>query len=350
MTSFRIGSVLVDREHPSFVMAEAGINHNGQLETALAMVKAAKAAGADCIKFQTFTAEELVLDRAVTYTYHSQGCEVTEPQFEMFKRHEFEPAQWRTIREACSRNGIRFLSTAQNPRDLALLLDLGVEAVKVGSDDLTNLPLLAEYRRAGLPLILSCGMADLAEVHRALEAAGAFDGHPVALLLCTSQYPTPPEDANLRRLATLQAAFPMVVPGFSDHTEGALAAAVAVALGACLFEKHFTLDRGMPGPDHWFSADPTTLTEYVGTIHRSESLLGSMLVRPTPAERDMRALARRSVAAIRPIAAGETLTYANTGTLRPGTGLDPELVYRVIGRRARRALEAGELIGLEDLD
>lgn len=347
--TIRIGDREIGGDAPSFVIAEAGVNHNGELETALAMVRAARSAGADCIKFQTFKAKELVLDHSVTYSYTSQGREVTESQYEMFKRHEFSPDQWRAIRDECARQGIVFLSTAQNPGDLALLLTLGIGAIKVGSDDFTNLPLLAEYRRAGLPLLLSCGMADTAEVHKALEAAGAFDGHPVALMLCTSQYPTPPEDVNLRKLATLQAAFPMVVPGFSDHSQGALAAGIAVALGARVFEKHFTLDRGMAGPDHWFSEDPATLADYVATIHGARMLLGSSVLRPTAAEREMRLLARRSVCALGPIAEGEELTPANVGLLRPGTGLAPEHLASVLGRSARRALATGQPIALEDL-
>jgi NeuB family len=220
MPEILIGDGRIGPGHPAFVIAEAGINHNGAIETALDMVAVAQRAGADAIKFQTFTADEFVGDRDQTYTYRSHGREVTESMPEMFRRYELPRTAWAEIKAACDRHGILFMSTPQNRSDLDLLLEVGVPAVKVGSDDFTNLPLLESHAATGLPLILSCGMADLGEVHRSLEAVGALDGYPTVLLLCTSQYPTPPEDVNLRKLATLQAAFPMVPLGLSDHTTG----------------------------------------------------------------------------------------------------------------------------------
>jgi N,N'-diacetyllegionaminate synthase len=245
--------------------------------------------------------------------------------------------------------GIMFLSTPQNVTDLELLLEIGVPALKVGSDDLTNGPLIERYARTGLPLILSCGMADLAEVHQALEAAGHFDGHPVVLLLCTSQYPTPAGDVNLNKLRTLAAAFPGVVPGFSDHTQGAVAAAAAVGLGAVVFEKHFTLDHDLPGPDHWFSEDPPGLTAWVAAIRGADAMMGTGIVRPTDAERVMRRMARRSVTALRDIAPGELLTDENTGLRRPGTGLAPSQLGLVVGRHSAVAVPKGKLLAMEDI-
>lgn len=348
MPQIKIAHFQIGTEHPPFIIAEAGINHNGELDKALRMVEVARDVGADAIKFQTFKATEFVGDPTQTYTYQSQGQTVTESMLAMFQRYEFTPEEWRQIRAHCDKTGILFLSTPQNRSDLDLLLELGIPAIKVGSDDFTNLPLLQSYATTGLPLILSCGMADLAEVYQALTTIGALEGYPTVLLLCTSQYPTPPQDVNLLKLKTLTQAFPMVVPGFSDHTQAATAATAAVALGACVFEKHFTLDRTLPGPDHWFSEDPTSLRIWVESIRTIHQMLGSGIVRPTTAELEMRTLARRSIIALRRIEAGEVLTIANTGLRRPGNGLPPALLGQILGLRAAHAIEPGTLLQLGD--
>lgn len=338
----------VGADHPPFVIAEAGINHNGQLELALRMVQVAKASGADAIKFQTFTAEGLVGDPKVTYTYQSQGKQVTESMQEMFRRVEFCPDEWRAIKHRCDETGILFLSTPQNVADLDLLLSLGVGAIKVGSDDFATLPLLKRFASTGLPLLTSCGMADLGEVYQALSAIGSLDGYPTVLLLCTSEYPTPPEDVHLLKLRTLAQAFPMVVLGFSDHTRGMLASSLAVALGARVFEKHFTLDHGLPGPDHWFSEDPASLKEWVDAIHSAYRMMGSAIVRPTTSEAEMRKLARRSVVALRDIGQGEILSLDNLGLRRPGTGLPPSYLERLLGRKTTRPVAKGNVLELGD--
>jgi len=267
----------------------------------------------------------------------------------MFQRYEFPPENWRAIKAYCEVVGITFFSTPQNISDLELLSDIGVPAIKVGSDDFTNLPLLRSYIESHLPLILSCGMSDLAEVHQALDAAGWFDGYPVALLLCTSQYPTPAEDVNINKLTTLQQAFPGLLVGFSDHTQGALAAALAVSRGARIFEKHFTLDKNMPGPDHWFSEDTAGFAEWIKNIRTADILLGSPFVRPTKAEQEMRLVARRSVIALRDITHGETLDNANTGLRRPGGGLAPDMIETVFGLTATRDIKKGDRLSLGDM-
>ena len=324
-----------------FIIAEAGINHNGNLETAFEMIRVAKASGADCIKFQTFKAEEFVGDRNQSYEYLSQGKKVSESMLEMFRRHEFDRASWHAIRRRCDEVGIVFLSTPQNYSDLELLLELGVDAVKVGSDDFTNLPLLTRYAGQGLPLLVSCGMCTLAEVYQSLEAIGSLDGYPTVLLLCTSQYPTPPDDVNLLKLSTLRAAFPMVPLGFSDHTQGVLASTMALSLGAVVFEKHFTLDHNLPGPDHWFSEDPAGLAEWVAAIRSGHRMLGSAVVRPTESEEGMRLVARRSIVATRAILPGEPLTPENVALRRPGNGLPAALYPQVTTRLAARKMEPG---------
>jgi len=344
MTQIQIGKRLIGSGCPPFIIAEAGINHNGELEKAYGMIKVAKEAGADAIKFQTFKAEEFVGDPDLTYTYKSQGKEVTESMLVMFKRYEFTSDQWFLIKKRCDEENILFLSTPQNQSDLDLLMEIGIPAIKVGSDDFTNLPLLKSYSQTKLPMLLSCGMADLAEIYQALETIGSLDGYPTVLLLCTSQYPTPPEDVNLLKLKTLANAFPMIVLGFSDHTQGPLASSLALALGARVFEKHFTLDHNLPGPDHWFSEDPANLREWVQAIKDAHVMLGDALVRPTLKEKEMRILARRSVTAISEISKGETFDTNNIGLKRPGNGLPPKFFEHLLGLKASRNIRQGESI------
>ncbi len=343
----RIGAREIVPSRP-FVIAEAGINHNGSLEQAHTMVDAAKAAGADAVKFQTFRAEDFVTDRSALYTYRSQGCEITEPMIDLFKRHEFPESSWRSIKQKCDAVGIMFLSTPQNRSDLDLLLNIGVPALKIGSDDFNNLPLVRDYATVGLPLLLSCGMADLGEVHATLTAAGAFDDGKVILLLCTSQYPTPAEDANMRRLTTLAAAFPGLTLGFSDHTQGTTAACMAVALGAVVFEKHFTMSQDLPGPDHWFSEDPAGMTAWVEAIREAGRMLGSPRLQATAAEEAIKLIARRSIVATEDIQAGTAFDTGNTALKRPGTGLPPVFFDAVIGRCAARDIKSGEQIAWGD--
>jgi len=349
MPEIEIAGRSIGAGHPPFVVAEAGINHNGDVGKALAMVRCAREAGADAIKFQTFRAEEFVGDPRQMFTYRSQGREVTEPMLDMFRRCELSREAWVAIKQECDRCGILFFSTPQNASDLALLLELGVPAIKVGSDDFTNLPLLESYASAGLPFILSCGMADMAEVKTSLTAVDAQNGRATVLLLCTSQYPTPPADVHLRKLATLRAAFPNLVLGFSDHTQGHLAAAVATAFEAAVFEKHFTLDHDLPGPDHWFSADPSELADWVQAIRTAHAMLGAASVEPTAMERDMRDAVRRSITVLRDVARGEMLTGERLGLRRPGHGLPPAMLQGVLGRKAARDLKAGDMLRLEDV-
>lgn len=346
---FQIAGRSIGPNDPPYCIAEVGINHNGDLAIAKQMIEAAKAAGADAVKFQTFKAEEFCGDPNQTFTYQSQGKTLTESMLAMFKRYELPPESWGEIKIHCEAVGINFFSTPQNRSDLDLLMKIGVPAVKVGSDDFTNLPLLRNYAGTELPLILSCGMSDLAEVHQALDTAGWFDGYPVALLLCTSQYPTPPQDANIAKLTTLQQAFPGLLVGFSDHTQGALAAALAVSRGARIFEKHFTLGKDMPGPDHWFSEEPAGLAEWIENIRTADILLGSPFVRPTKAEKEMRLVARRSVVALRDITDGEKLDNTNTGLRRPGGGLAPDMIGKVFGLTATRNIKKGEKLSLGDM-
>jgi len=332
-----------------FIMAEAGINHNGEIEKALEMITVAKNAGADAIKFQTFKAEELMADNKQTYTYKSQGKEVTESMLEMFKRYEFSREEWFKIKQKCDDEKIMFLSTPQNKSDLNLLLELNVPAIKVGSDDFVNLPLLEDYTTTNLPLLVSCGMSNLSEVFQALDTIGTLeDNYPTVLLLTTSQYPTPPNDVNLNKLKTLSKTFPNLPLGFSDHTQGVLASSLAVALGACVFEKHFTLDHNLPGPDHWFSEDPIGLTEWINSIRNSFLMLGGELIKPTIEEEKIKKIARRSITSIKDISEGEILDSSNIGLRRPGDGLPPSMIKQIYGMKTTKKILKGTRLSLND--
>lgn len=336
-----IGNRKIGPEYKPFIIAEAGINHNGDLETAFKMIEVAKKIGFEAVKFQTFHADEFNIDDTATYTYTSQGKIVTESMLEMFQRYEFSIEEWYKIKKKCDDEHIIFLSTPQNKTDLDILLEIGVPAIKVGSDDFTNIPLVREYSRVGLPLMLSVGMAEMGEICKTLEVVDAFSRDDVLLFLCTSEYPTPPENVNLRKLSTLKAAFPSVDLGFSDHTAGTIAASVAVGFGACVFEKHFTLDNNMSGPDHWFSADPEILRKWYDSINEAWIMLGRAELVPTAKEREMRRLARRSIYLTRDIKAGEKITLDKIGLYRPNTGIEGSMWDMVDGMCASRDLKKG---------
>ena len=349
MSEIQIGSFKIGLGNPPFIVAEAGINHNGEIGNAIKMIEVAKKAQVSAIKFQTFKSEEFVGNKDLQYTYRSQGKEVTESMLELHRRCEFSREEWFKIKKKCDEEKILFLSTAQNKSDLDLLLEIGISAIKIGSDDFTNIPLLRDYTTTRLPLILSCGMADLGEIYETLNAVGSLDGYPTILLLTTTEYPTPPEDANLLKLRSLASAFPMIPLGFSDHTQGSLASSLAVALGACVFEKHFTLDRNLPGPDHWFAEDPTSLSDWVSSIRLSVKILGSSIVRPTEIEQHkMKNLARRSIVALRDISKDEVLNNNNIGLRRPGNGLPPKLIDSILGLKASRNIPKESLLKFGD--
>ena len=258
MRVVRVGERLVGEGQPCFLAAEVGINHNGDMDLAHRSIDAAAEAGADAVKFQNYHTEDFVSDRSLTYEYVSQGKTVVESQYDMFKRCELAAAQLRELREHCDRRGVVFFSTPTSEKGIQELLELGVPLLKNGSDYLVNLSLIRAMARTALPTVISTGMATLDDVKDAVEAFRGAGGKDLVLLHCTSSYPTPPGDVHLRKISALSAAFDCAV-GFSDHTNGTVAAIGSVALGACMIEKHFTLDKNLPGPDHRFSADPGEL-------------------------------------------------------------------------------------------
>ena len=348
MKEIKLNNKIIAKGRPPFIIAEAGINHNGDLKNALKMIDVAKASSVDAIKFQTFKASELVSDSNQKYTYKSQGKKVTESMYDMFKRCELDKKDWKEIKKKCDEKKILFLSTPQNKTDLDLLLDLGITAIKVGSDDFTNLPLIKQYSSTKLPLLLSCGMADLSEICISLNTVGAFDEYPTILLHTTSQYPTPKKDVNLLKLKTLQTMFPNIPLGFSDHTQGSLASSLAVSLGAVVFEKHFTLDNNLPGPDHWFSENPLGLKQWVASIKSAYTMLGNSEIKPTKEEIEMRKIARRSIVTLKNIKKGEKFSRINLGFRRPGTGLAPNFIDYIVGLKSINNLKKGDNVKFGD--
>lgn len=262
--------------HAPWIVAEAGVNHDGSVERALQMVDAAAKCGVDAVKFGVFKADEF--------------CAKSDPLYETFKRCELPDDAWYEIKARCVANNVIFFATPQNESDLAILLKVGVPCVKVGSDDLSNVALLKSYAVHGLPMILSTGMADMRDVSAALEATKAV---PVIICACTSLYPCEPQDANLARITQLALIYDEVT-GFSDHTIGSQAAVIAVALGAKYLEKHFTMDNSLSGPDHAFSANPRQLREWVDAIRSTRVMLGDGIIKPTAQEKINRDKWRRT--------------------------------------------------------
>ena len=346
MNKLKINNYEISKENSPFIIAEAGINHNGNVERAIEMVKAAKNADVTAIKFQTFKADEFISDYSLTYTYTSQGKSITESQLDLFKRCELSHDDFYKIKKTCDDEKIIFLSTPQNKSDLDFLLELGISAIKIGSDDFTNIPLLKYYSKTKLPIIISCGMATLKEIEETLTAIGTLDGYPTALLLTTSEYPTPPQNVNLQKLRTLSEKFPSIPLGYSDHTQGNLASSIAISFGACIFEKHFTLDNSLPGPDHWFSSNPSNLKIWSDSIKTSYQMMGSSEILPTESEIKMKIIARRSIVALEDIDIGETLNEKNIGLRRPGDGLPPKMFEKLLGKKANKNYEIGDKIEL----
>lgn len=350
-----------------FVIAEAGVNHNGERRKALALVAAAAKAGADAVKFQTFDADELASADAPKAAYQKRTTRAEESQRDMLRRLQL-PREWhRELMAACRKRGIRFLSSSFDVKSLRFLVDdLKLGTLKIPSGEITNGPLLFEAGKSGRKIILSTGMSTLAEVEEALGVLAfamtrprgkpsraafraAFESKSgkaalkkkVTLLHCTSQYPAPVEDANLRAMATLGDAFGLPV-GLSDHTPGIAVAIAAVALGAAVIEKHFTLDRRLPGPDHKASLEPDELKEMIAGIRAIERALGDGIKRPRRSERETRKVARKSLVATRTIEKGQVIADDDLAAKRPGVGVSPMLYWDWVGRKATRNVARGK--------
>jgi N,N'-diacetyllegionaminate synthase len=331
----------------TLIIAEAGVNHNGDIGLAKAMVDAASAAGANLVKFQTFSADRLVTKAAAKAEYQSRVTGTAESQQEMLRRLELTEAMHDELLAHCRLRGITFFSTGFDIESVAMLERMGLDRFKIPSGEITNLPYLRAIGRYGKPVILSSGMSTLGDIEAAIDALEqvGLGRRQITLLHCNTEYPTPMEDVNLRAMVSMRHSFGVAV-GYSDHTNGIEVAIAAVALGATVIEKHFTLDRTLPGPDHSASLEPNELAAMVLAIRNIEQALGDGVKRPAPSEVKNRSTARKSIVAARAIVAGEVFGEKNLAAKRPGTGLSPMDWDRVVGRTARRAFAADEPIEL----
>jgi N,N'-diacetyllegionaminate synthase len=331
--------------HQTLIIAEAGVNHNGDLDLARQLIDAAAVAGADFVKFQTFNADRQVRRSAKKADYQAQVTDSTESQHEMLRKLELTEAMHRELIAHCATRNIGFFSTGFDIESVDLLVSLGQDHFKIPSGEITNLPYLRHIGQLGKAVILSTGMATMGEIEAAIEVLEQA-GTPRAkltVLHCTTEYPTPMCDVNLRAMESIRAAFG-VAAGYSDHTLGIEVAIAAVALGASVIEKHFTLDRKLPGPDHQASLEPAELAAMVTAIRNIEVALGDGIKRLTPSEAKNKPIARKSLVASRAIKAGEIFTAENLTAKRPGYGISPMRWDEIMGKKAMRDFAADELL------
>lgn len=348
-SEFELGGRLVGPGHPTYVIAEAGSNHNRDLDTAKRLIEVAAESGADAVKFQTYTAEGLYSRHTPTMSYLEDSAllKKQESVWDLIKRVEI-PWEWHQyLADHARKHDIDFLSTPFQEEAVDLLESIDVPAYKIASYEVNHLPLIEKCARTGKPLLLSTGMASLGDIERALDTANAAGADQVAVLHCAINYPPRFEDLNLNAIGTLASAFGVPI-GWSDHTMGHTADVVAVTLGACVVEKHYTLSREQEGPDHPFALEPDELTAMVTAIREAEAALGVSIKRVTEAESEMYALGRRSLVAARDIAAGSALTREDIAVKRPGTGVPVHELDQVVGRRAAREIGADEILNWAD--
>jgi len=343
-----IKNKIIGEGRPVFVIAEAGVNHNGRLDLALKLVDAAVAAGADAVKFQTFVVDEgtpKFLDKA---EYQKSELLKNESMYQMLKRLELGLDAFIEIKLYCDKKNIIFLSTPCDFKSLEMLDKIGVPAFKIGSGDLTFIPLISKVAKKGKPVIISTGMANLEEVKEAVKAIEAAGNRKIVILQCTTDYPTEFKDANLNVLKFFQKIFDYPI-GFSDHTPGLEASIAAVALGAKLVEKHFTLDKNLVGPDHRASIEPSELKALVEGIRKVESAMGDYKKKPTKQELLIAKKVRKSIVAAKNLKKGEAINRNSIKVMKPETGLRPKYFDKIIGRKLNKAKKIYEPILREDL-
>lgn len=328
-----------------FIIAEAGVNHNGSLDNAKRMVECAAEAGADAIKFQTFKAETLVCKNAQKAEYQKEATGNEESQFEMLKKLELTEEEYEELKRYCGEKHIMFLSTPFDLDSLRYLNEIGIEIIKIPSGEITNYPYLREIGKLRKPIIMSTGMSTMAEVEEAVEVLQINGARDITLLHCNTQYPTPYGDVNLRAMLALKDKFHTEV-GYSDHTLGVEVPIAATAMGATVIEKHFTLNRGMEGPDHKASLEPDELKCMIRSIRNVEQAMGTGIKEPTNSEYKNILVARKSIVARKQIQAGEIFTEENITTKRPGDGMSPMRWNEVIGKTASREYGVDEKIVL----
>lgn len=343
MRKVRIAGRLIGQGEPCFIIAEAGVNHNGDIKLAKQLIDVAQEAGADAVKFQTFHTEEVVIRSAEKAKYQQETTGAAESQFEMIKKLELPDEAFRALYSYANEKNILFLSTPDDTGSIDLLDELGVPAFKVASGEITNFPLLKYIARKQKPIILSTGMSTLGEIEEALAAIRKEAAVEIILLHCVSCYPAQIEEMNLKAIQTLRQAFKLPV-GLSDHTLGMTIPIAAVALGVCVIEKHFTLDKNLPGPDHRASLEPGELKQMIAVIRDVEKAMGDGVKKPTLEEEENKKVVRRSLVARVDIPQGTIISAEMLGIKRPGTGVEPRYIDMFIGRKAREHIKPEELI------
>ena len=329
----------------TLIIAEAGVNHNGDLEIAKELIHQAAIAGADLVKFQTFTVAKLLTLEAPKADYQQDPNALTTSNYEMLESLELSKNDHLELIQECKKHDIEFFSTAFDEASLSFLLELGMSKIKIPSGEITNKPLLEFIAQFDMPVIMSTGMADLNEIHRAIEVLcnNKLTRENITILHCTSQYPASFENINLRAITSMKKKFNLNI-GYSDHTLGAEASIAAVSLGATIIEKHITLDSNMPGPDHKASMEPKDFQDMVSAIRNIERGLGNGIKAPTSEELEMRTVARKSLVANKKIEKGEIFTQENLTVKRPGNGISPMSINEVIGTKAVYSFEENDLI------
>lgn len=333
MKSIKIEKAIINAERPCFIIAEAGVNHNGDLEMALELVRKAKEIGVDCVKFQTFKAESVITKKAPKAKYQLEVTDPAESQFEMLKKLELSSDDYIKILEECNKQNITFLSTPYNEEDADFLNKLGVSAFKIASGQIVELAFLEHVAKFGKPIILSSGMATLSEVFEAVMTIRAAGNEQIAILQCTTNYPSQNEDANIRAMISMGESLDLLY-GYSDHIEENYACYAAVALGAKIIEKHFTLDRNLPGPDHKASLNVMEFRNLIEGIRKTEIALGSPIKTPSSQELKNMDGMRRSIVLNKPIKKGQIITEENMVFKRPATGMAPKRKKELIGKKA----------------
>jgi N,N'-diacetyllegionaminate synthase len=340
---FFIGDREMGAGCPVYIIAEAGVNHNGSLELALELVDAAAESGADAVKFQTFRTEELATRRAPKAAYHLETTGVAQSWFDLLKSQELDRADHESILRRCQDRGVTFLSTPYDAVSVDLLADLDVRAFKIASTDANNIPFLRYVAGMGRPVIISTAMCTFEEVQESVRAMAVEGLRELVVLQCTGSYPAPIGDTNMRAMVTMGTS--LGIPfGYSDHTKEGVNPVLTVALGGCAYEAHLTLDRSLPGPDHRMSLEPEEMRATVDAIRNAEAAMGSPEKSVQPSEQDNRTVLRKSIVAIKPIGAGEIFTRETVGIRRPGSGLAPARYEAILGRRAGRDLAEEDVI------
>lgn len=346
--TMKLGRFLIGEEYPVFIIAEIGVNHNGDIEIAKKLIDSAKEAGTNCVKFQTFFSDEMISTSAPLAEYQQSTSDVSN-QYELVKKLELDKEAFMELKNYAENKGLFFLSTPFDMKSVDILDELGIEAFKISSGEINNKPLIEKIASCKKPIILSTGTSNLAEIKEATTWISKKGVTDLVLLQCTSSYPTKIEDCNLLTIPLLKNEFNVPI-GFSDHTIDSLSAIVSIGLGARIIEKHITLDRNMDGPDHKLSLSPDELKIFVQNIRNAEKSLGTGKKVCLPCEEDVKKIARKSLVTIRSIKKGEKIHSEDIGIKRPAGGIEPKFFEKIIGKKASRDLKLGEAINWNDIE